>query len=230
MSARINLTRAALAAGVLSLGAIGAVAFQAFKPVTYHASSPARQIHLAELIGGKFPVARSIEVLSEPEIGAPAITRVRQGSDVMVQGVVDGEGWYQIALPDQQLGYVQVSAIPAAAAPAQASAATPSPATMPTGPAQLAADQVTPPPVPDTGAAPTIQVPPVVEFEDAHEVAQVVNPSAVYLKPDRLAPTAYPVDPGTQVYIIARSKDGNWAWVDTADNAPAYMPMSDIGR
>jgi hypothetical protein len=50
----------------------------------------------------------------------------------------------------------------------------------------------------------------------------------VYLKPDRTAPQAYPVEPGTPVYVIARSTDGNWDWVDTADNAEAYIPASDI--
>jgi hypothetical protein len=228
MSDSINITRAALAAGMLSIGAIGTVGFLALKPAPYQSAPAPRQIHLAELIGMKYPLAKTIEVLAAPEAGAPSITRVRQGSEVMVTGVVDGEGWYQLALPDQQLGYVQAAAIPAASATAPPPAPAVSPA-MPAVPAPVASDP-TAPPAPDLGAPPLVQVPPVVDFDEAHEVRQVVNPTAVYLKPDRLAPEAYPVGPGRQVYVIALSKDGNWAWVDTADNAPAYIPMSDIGQ
>jgi hypothetical protein len=215
MSDSINITRAALAAGMLSIGAIQSAP----------ASAP-RQVHLAELIGQKYPVAKTIEVLAAPESGAPPITRVRQGSEVMVTGVVDGEGWYQLALPDQQTGYVQTAAIPAASAPPPAPPAV-SPA-MPAVPAPAAAEPDVPP-APDPGAPPLVQIPPVVDFDEAHEVRQVVNPTAVYLKPDRLAPEAYPVRPGRQVYVIALSKDGGWAWVDTADDAPAYIPLADIG-
>jgi hypothetical protein len=247
MSASIHVTRVAFAAGALSLGVLGMVGFLALKPATNQASPPARPIHLAELIGIKYPLGKTVEVLAAPEVGAPTITRIRQGSEVMVTGVVDGDAWYQLSLPDQELGYVQVAAIPEAAAPtvqavqpAPAPQAIPAPQASP-APQATPAAQVVPaapmqaavqspesqPPAPDMGAPPTVQIPPVVEFEDAHEVRQVVNVSAVYLKPDRLAPVAYPVAPGRQVYVVARSKDGNWAWVETADNAPAYMPMSD---
>jgi hypothetical protein len=87
-------------------------------------------------------------------------------------------------------------------------------------------DAVPPPPPP--GEQPSIDVPPVVTFSDAHDVMRVVNPTAVYLRPDRQAPQAYPVGVGTVVYVIARSSDGNWAWVNTADSAQAYIPTSDI--
>jgi hypothetical protein len=224
MSDSINITRAALAAGMLSIGALGTVGFLALKPAPYQPAPAPRQIHLGELIGLKYPLAKTIAVLASPDIGAPTITRIRQGSDVMVTGVVDGEGWYQLALPDQQLGYVEASAIPAASAP-------PAPAATQAMPTQQAPAPAAPtaPPAADPGVPPLVQLPPVVDFADAHEVRQVVNPTAVYLKPDRLAPQAYPVGPGRQVYVIARSRDGNWAWVDTADNAPAYIPMSDLG-
>ncbi len=232
MSDSINVTRAALAAGMLSIGAIGTFGFLALKPAPYQAAPAPRPVHLAELIGMKYPVANTIEVLAAPEAGAASITRIRQGSDVMVTGVVDGEGWYQVALPDQQRGYVRVADIPAASAPAPPAAAAAASPAMPAQAVMAAPAPAEPPtpPAPDTGEPPLVQIPPVVDFDEAHEVRQVVNPTAVYLKPDRLAPEAYPVEAGRQVYVIALSKDGNWAWVDTADDAPAYIPLADIGR
>jgi len=82
--------------------------------------------------------------------------------------------------------------------------------------------------LPTPGEQAGIEIPPVITFTTAHDVMRVINPTAVYLKPDRQAPQAYKVGLGTLVYVIARSTDGTWSWVNTADNAQAYIPSSDI--
>jgi hypothetical protein len=236
----------AVGAGLGGLLVIGGAAF-----VVLNMQGPAKavsqpQVKLVEMIGMKYPMGQTAEAVDAPAAGAVTITRVRQGSDVQVMGVVEGDAYYQIELPDHRLAYVPVGAIPEAATPPAAPAAAaappapaaqaaiqPAPAPAPAAiqPAPAPAAQPVPavataaPPVPEPGD----EGPPVVTFADANDVMRVINASAVYLKPDRQAPTAYPVDPGTPVYVIARSTDGNWAWVETADNAEAYMPMSDLG-
>lgn len=250
-----GVMRAAVAAGCVGAVVAGGAGYFLLHPpsATEAADKP---VKLVELIGAKYPMGQTAEALEAPQQGAPDVTRVRQGTEVQVVGIVAGDGWYQLELPDKRLAYVPVGAIPAAASPPAApAAAAPAPAATPPAPAPAAAASVTPvppppaaqvppaqtaavapaapppdsvPPPPAPGEQPSIPVPPVVTFSDAHDVMRVVNPTAVYLKPDRQAPQAYPVGVGTVVYVIARSTDGNWAWVNTADNAQAYIPTSDI--
>jgi hypothetical protein len=90
--------------------------------------------------------------------------------------------------------------------------------------------QTAPPPSSAAPAddGPTIPVPPTTDFEEASFQVSVVKPTAVYLAPSKAAPAAYPVTVGTVVDVIAQSKDGSWAWVNTVDGAPAYIPMDDL--
>jgi hypothetical protein len=253
ISPRVGL----IAGGAGAIAIIGA-ALVVLKPGAAPTGSGDRPIKLVELIGAKYPMGQTVDALEAPSRTAPSVTRVRQGSEVEVVGIVEGDGWYQISLPDKQLAYVQVGAIPAAATPAaaapaattapaaapapavpapaaQAVAAPPSPAPAAAAPAVAASVNApapaaaTPPPADAAMPPPTVDVPPVVEFGEAHDIARVVSPTAVYLKPDMQAPQAYPVGVGTEVYVIARSKDGNWAWVNTADNAEAYIPQANLG-
>ena len=199
-------------------------------------------IRLVELIGRDYPMGQTADVMAAPSLGAASLVRVRQGATIKVVGLIEGNGWYQIELPDQRLAYVQVGAIPAASdaaaaqTPAPVAAAMllppPAPATVPTPPppaAPVAAVASTTEPPPVATEEPTLDLPPTTEFDEASDQLSIVNPSAVYLAPDKRSPKAYPVKPGTMVDVIARSRDGIWAWVNTADGSPAYIPLADMG-
>jgi anti-sigma factor RsiW len=76
----------------------------------------------------------------------------------------------------------------------------------------------------------TIDLPPIIEFAAINDQLSVLRPTPVFVAPDKNAPRRYTVKAGTRVEVIAKSKDGTWAWVTTADGAPAYILMSDLGR
>jgi hypothetical protein len=216
MSDSLKPRHLALAAGLMGATAIAASAYFLRPPAPVAPAPEPRPVHLTELVGMKYPLARTVQALAAPDMAAPVITRVRQGSELQVVGLVDGGSWYQVELPDKQIAYVQVDDLPAAAAPPAPAPGAPPPDASPVLPA--------PPPMP-VGAAAT----PAIEFDEAHDIVRVLTPSAVYVRPDSLAPQAYPVNAGTQVYVIARSRDGQWAWVNTADAAAAYMPLANLG-
>jgi hypothetical protein len=196
---------------------------------------------LVTLIGRDYPLGRASEALAAPSIAAPTIGRLPEGTIVRVVGITEGNYWYQIELPDKRLAYVETTAIPAAgeappgrtAAPPPISAAPASPAPLPAPSAaeRPVAAAPKPPATPPPAAAddgPVLDLPPITEFAATHEVLGVVRPTAVYLAPDLRAPKAYPVAAGTEVNVVARSADGAWAWVATADGAAAYIPLADL--
>lgn len=74
----------------------------------------------------------------------------------------------------------------------------------------------------------TNNLPPIVEFANANDELSVIRPTPVFVAPNQGAPQAYMVEAGRQVAVIAKSKDGAWAWVQTADDRPAYIQMSDL--
>ena len=86
-----------------------------------------------------------------------------------------------------------------------------------------------PPPPPATAEqGGPIALPPTVEFVAANDQLSVTRPTPVFLAPNEYAPQVFTVNPGTLVEVIAKSRDGAWAWVTTADGAPAYIPMADL--
>lgn len=72
-------------------------------------------------------------------------------------------------------------------------------------------------------------LPPIVEFANANDKLSVIRPTPVFIAPNQGAPQAYTVEAGRQVAVIAKSKDGAWAWVAADGDKPAYMQMSDLG-
>jgi hypothetical protein len=223
-------------------------------PVVAQAAETAAPVTLVELIGKKFPIGQSVDALAAPGTDAASLIRLRQGFEVEVVGTTAGNQWYQIRLPDQRIAYVPVGAIPEAAAttaeaPTPASVAVtpavPPPVPMPpiipvAAPAPANPAAAAPPPAPVTyptsaqpvpasvDNGPVNDLPPIVEFAETSDVLTVLNPTAVFLAPNPRAPTAYAVRPGTIVLVIAKSTDGQWAWVNTADSQPAYIPMADL--
>jgi hypothetical protein len=223
MATQMILLRPALLAGLAGVFAViaGTMPAGAQTAPDAPAEAPAKPVKLVELIGKPYPMGETTEALDAPAAEAASIMRVRQGASVEVVGIAEGDGWYQIELPDKRLAYVRIAAIPAAApnAPAEApaktvAAAAPAPAAPPE---EAAADE-----------GPAIDLPPTTDFEEASDQLSVANPTAVYLAPDKHSPQAYPVKVGTMVEVIAKSKDGNWAWVNTADGGPAYIPLADM--
>ena len=222
-----NAQRLALAVG---LSGLLAIAFY-LVPVQSQSAGNAEAapaVKIVELISQAFPMGQTSEALAAPVAGAENLMRLRAGAEVHVVGVVEGDAWYQIELPDKRLAYVPVAAIPAAASPSPRSEVV----APPRGPSNPPVQRPAPSPPPQQDAARegnTVDLPPVIEFEAANDQLSVVRQTPLFLGPNEEAPQAYPVDAGTMVQVIAKSKDGAWAWVATADGKPAYLMMSDLG-
>jgi hypothetical protein len=197
----------------------------------------ASAVKIVELVNMPYSLAQPAEVVDRPMTDGKFLTHVRQGASVTVLGIVDGNAWLQIALPGNQIGYIPASAIPgvlsdetkAPAAPAQpaappVAAAPPAPA-MP--PADVASAQPPPPAAPVDGTEPP---PPsdLVDFQSVDRQLNVVQATGLYLAPNEHAPQAYMVKVGTQVEVIAVSKDGKWGWVNVSDGTPAYLKLTDL--
>jgi hypothetical protein len=91
---------------------------------------------------------------------------------------------------------------------------------------QIPADNAEAPPADADNAAP---IPGMVQFQSVDDKLMAVKDTGIFLAPNPAAPQAYIVKAGTPVHVVAESKDGNWAWVVTADNSPAYIMMTDLG-
>jgi hypothetical protein len=191
--------------------------------------APANSVKLVELIEKPFTVAQTTDVLDRPMPDGRFVIRIRQGAAITVVGIVDGDSWLQVAPSKDQLGY-----IPSAAIPEISSGGAPRAATAPSVSAPPAAT-----PAPPTGAS---AVPPasaddgpeapppsnLVDFQAIDRQVSVVQATGLYLAPNEHAPQAYTVKPGTQVEIIAVSKDGKWGWVNVSDGTPAYLKLADV--
>lgn len=79
-------------------------------------------------------------------------------------------------------------------------------------------------------ADPMVMPPPAqpVEFVAALERWRVVGMGRAFVAPDENAPQRYIVPVGTVFDVVAKSKDGKWAWAETADGHPDYFLISDI--
>ena len=205
-------------------------------------------VRIVELVNKPYTVGQSTEVFDRPMASGKFLTRIRQGGSVNVLGVVDGNSWLQIGLPGNQVGYVPAATVPGAiqdqspkvaAAPAAAPpAAAPPPAAQPaasspapSAPADAAAAAPQAAPPADAAANEPEAPPPadMVDFQSVDRQASVVQATGLYLAPNERAPQALVVKPGTQVEIIAVSKDGKWGWVNISDGTPAYLKLADVG-
>jgi uncharacterized protein YgiM (DUF1202 family) len=173
-------------------------------------------VKIAELIDRNYPVAHTADAFDAPETDAKSVVRLNQGAEVLVIGTVEGGSWYQIELPDKSLAYVPISEIGAP------DSGNPSTATLPTPPPTTTTDTA-------TTQTQTMDSSRTIQFAAASDVLTVLRTTSVYLGPNIQAPAAETLDAGTKVQVIAKSTDGLWAWVQTADDHPAYIAMSDLG-
>lgn len=195
-------------------------------------------VKIVELVNMPYSLAQPAEVVDRPMTDGKFLTHVRQGASVTVLGIVDGNAWLQIALPGNQIGYLPVSAIPAVlsdetkapAAPAQPAAAPPPAAAVPPAPAAPPSDVASAPPPPAASPDGPEGPPPsdLVDFQSVDRQLNVVQATGLYLAPNERAPQAYTVKVGTQVEVIAVSKDGKWGWVNVSDGTPAYLKLTDL--
>jgi len=204
-------------------------------------------VRIVELVNKPYSVGQTTEVFDRPMASGKFLTRVRQGGSVTVLGIVDGNGWLQIGLPGNQVGYIPAATVPGvlgdqapkvAVAP-QPAAPTPAPAAQPPAPApsQPPADT---PPAPAQADAPAQpgdtasnepEAPPpddMVDFQTVDRQASVLQATGLYLAPNERAPQALQMQPGQKVEIIAVSKDGKWGWVNVSDGTPAYLKLADL--
>jgi hypothetical protein len=190
--------------------------------------APTESVKIVELIGKPFTLAQTTDVLDRPMPDGRFVIRIRQGATITVLGVVDGDSWLQVALSKDQLGYIPSAAIPEVSSDGTPKAA---PAPVVSAPPAATAPPSTPPPA--TGASaddgPEAPAPSdLVDFQAVDRQVSVVQATGLYLAPNEHAPQAYIVKPGTQVEIIAVSKDGKWGWVNVSDGAPAYLKLADV--
>jgi hypothetical protein len=68
----------------------------------------------------------------------------------------------------------------------------------------------------------------MVDFQAVDRQLSVAQATGLYLAPNEQAPQAYTVKVGTQVEVIAVSKDGKWGWVNVSDGTPAYLKLADL--
>ena len=227
----------------IALGAAAIVALAGGGAYFFLGSGSSDSVKIIELIDKPYTLAQTTDVLDRPMPEGRVLIRIRQGAPVTVLGVVDGDAWLQVGLPKDQLGYIPSAAIPDVAsagtpkaAPAPV-ASVPPVATPPTPAPPPATPVVMPPPATDASAAPPAsaddgpEAPPpadMVDFQAVDRQVSVVQATGLYLAPNEQAPQAYTVKPGTQVEIVAVSKDGKWGWVNVSDGTPAYLKLADL--
>jgi hypothetical protein len=196
--------------------------------------APTESVKIVELIDKPFTLAQTTDVLDRPMPDGRLVIRIRQGASITVLGVVDGDSWLQVALSKDQLGYIPSAAIPEVssdgtpkAAPAPVVSGPPAATPPPTPPPATTSASAVPPASADDGP----EAPPpsdLVDFQAVDRQVSVIQATGLYLAPNERAPQAYVVKPGTQVEIIAVSKDGKWGWVNVSDGAPAYLKLADV--
>lgn len=213
------------AAAIAALAAGGAY-FVFDKVSVMPADAPAK---IVELIDKPYTLAQTTDVFDAPKSSGQILLRIRQGASVMVLGIVDGDTWLQIALPDKRIAYIPAATIPGMLPDTQPKPPATAPAdTPPAAPPPAAA---TPPaPAPDSADSGPEAPPPadLVDFQSIDKAFNVAQATGLYLAPNEHAPQAYVVQPGTKVEVIAVSKDGQWAWVNVTDGAPAYLKLIDL--
>jgi hypothetical protein len=214
------------AAAIAALAAGGAY-FVFDKVSVMPVDAPAK---IVELIDKPYTLAQTTDVFDAPKSGGQILLRIRQGASVMVLGIVDGDTWLQIALPDKRIAYIPAATIPGMLSDTQPKALAPAPAD--TAPATPPAPASATPSAPAADSADSGPEPPppadLVDFQSIDKAFNVAQATGLYLAPNEHAPQAYVVQPGTKVEVIAVSKDGQWAWVNVTDGAPAYLKLIDL--
>jgi len=192
----------AIGAGIVVIAAIGAGVFvmrsSAPPPVAPSAQAPSPAPTIVQTVNRSFAVPATVDVRQAPSASAPILLTLRDGDTAMVTGIVEGNDWLQLALPDQRPGYVPTVAIPAAA-----------PGGMPTPPAPAEVS--------------------VTEFRQSTEILATAAASAAFVAPNADAPKMYPLEVGTPVQTIEKSKDAQWVVVVTEDGQAAFLPTADLG-
>jgi hypothetical protein len=169
---------------------------------------------IVAFIGQKRRLVADGDALAAPQDGADRVARLSKDMSVDAVGMVDGEKWVQVTLPDQRTGYVAATDLTANAATTPAEAP-PAPA-----PAQQTAIAA-----PTSGLAATGSV----EFDAIASVYTAGKTVSVYIEPNIRAPQKYQIEAGTAVPAIQRSKDGVWVMASTEDGDPAYLLVADLG-
>jgi hypothetical protein len=72
--------------------------------------------------------------------------------------------------------------------------------------------------------------PTIIEFLSSFDYLVARQPAGVFIAPNTDAPQMYVIEAGTLVETMAKSKDGKWAWVATADGLPAYIALANLGE
>jgi len=163
----------------------------------FHAAAPTvAQIKIAELVEQNFAVEQPTAVTEAPDGGSALLIRLRAGIVVKVVGIVEGDSWLQVELPDNRIGYVPLSAIPTVKGPG--------------APEETAKNAS------------------AVGFDATLERWKVATSSTVFSAPDDHSRQLYPVEAGRLVDVIAKSKDGKWAWVRTTDDSPAFLQVASL--
>ena len=214
-----------------ALANMGAVA-QTAAPSTEEAPA----VKIIEFVEQDFPLPATIEAREHPADDAAVLVRLRQGMSLKVKGVVEGDAWLQVQLPDGRVGYVHAADIPAVlSSSAPAPTAAPQPSSAP-----AAASTEAPAPAPSGATAPdqaanentestaTAELPPTIQFSPVDQAMKVAHDTSVFLAPSRDAPQMYGVRAGTVVEVVALSNDKEWAWVTTESSDPAYVAMTDL--
>jgi len=160
-------TRKARAAGVAILLALAALPAPAGaqgqggnRGITVSPSPAAEPpVRIVEWVNQSFTVPDSIGVFETPDASRDPVARLLVNTAVEVLGVLEGQTWLQVRLPDGRMGYVVATAIPGALRPRPASMA---PSAAPT------------PLLPPPAAAPAPALQPVAGPALAHDTATLV--------------------------------------------------------
>jgi len=198
------------------------------------------------------------DAVDAPRDGATVIARLQKDMLIEAVGVVDGDKWVQVTLPDKRTAYFAVSALgpkpadgtAAVQATSQAGVtqtaglaqpgatqtapngvtqqAAPTGQTSPSGPTPTQPTDTTQPAA-QSGTASPIEQAATVEFDQIASVYAVIKSVPVYIEPNIHAPQKYQIEAGTSVPAIQRSKDGVWVMASTEDGDPAYLRVSDLG-
>ncbi len=155
--------------------------------------------NVAAAVNQNLAMGGTADARTEPRADAPVLVRLDKGSPVTVTAVMAGQLWLQVELSDHQTAYIPAAALPQALSAAGATA--------------------TPAPAPAAASAQP-------SFMADTEFLTAASRSPIYASPDPAAAVQGVLPAGTRVQIVAKSTDGQWAWLQTTDGKPAYVRMA----
>jgi hypothetical protein len=165
-------------------------------------SPQAGKVKIVDFIEKSYPIEATAgaDVRAEPSATAAQVSHLRQGVPVKVIGVVEGNDWLSVELPDNSKGFVAAAAIPA----------------------------ITPGVGSFVGDGSAVTDTATMEFVPYDAALKVAKATKAYAGSSTDAPVFYPVRAGTAVQAAAKSKDGKWVIVMTEDGRAAYLQMADL--